>query len=307
MTNYLIAMATFGAIYAILALGLNVMWGMAGMVNLGIVGFYAFGAYVSALLTVNAHAPIALGLAAAMAGTALMAALVTLGIARLRDDYLAIVTLGFAEVVRIVAENEIWLTRGTDGVSGIPQPLKSALGSDFNLAYLLFCLLVLGIAWFVVERVRSSPFGRVLRAIREDAQVAAFAGKNVLAFKVKAFAIGGALAGLAGALYAHYSSYIVPEIYVPLLTIYIFLALTAGGIGNNSGAVIGAFVVVFFLESTRFLIGVVPWLSAEQLAALREFLVGLGLLLVLFFRPRGLVPEPLPRLASSWNARGTDA
>jgi branched-chain amino acid transport system permease protein len=248
MTNYLIAMATFGAIYAILALGLNVMWGMAGMVNLGIVGFYAFGAYISALLTVKAHAPIALGFAAAMAGTALMAALVTLGITRLRDDYLAIVTLGFAEVVRIVAENEIWLTRGTDGISGIPQPLKSTLGSDFNLVYLVFCLVVLAVVLFILERVRSSPFGRVLRAIREDAQVAAFAGKNVLTFKVKAFAIGGALAGLAGALYAHYSSYIVPEIYVPLLTIYIFLALTAGGIGNNWGAVIGAFVVVFFLD-----------------------------------------------------------
>ena len=296
MINYLIAMATFGAIYAILALGLNVMWGMAGMVNLGIVGFYGFGAYVSALLTVKGHAPIALGFAAAMAATAVMAALVTLGIMRLRDDYLAIVTLGFAEVVRIIAENEIWLTRGTDGISGIPQPLKSTLGSDFNAVYLVFCLVILAIVLFVLERVRASPFGRVLRAIREDAQVAAFAGKDVLKFKVKAFALGGALAGLAGALYAHYSSYIVPEIYVPLLTIYIFLALTAGGIGNNWGAVVGAFVVVFFLESTRFLVGVVPWLSAEQLAALREFLVGLGLLLLLLLRPRGLLPEPLPRL-----------
>ena len=193
-----------------------------------------------------------------MLGTAVMAALVTLGLTRLRDDYLAIVTLGFAEVVRIIAENEIWLTRGTDGISGIPQPLKSTLGSDFNLAYLVFCLVVLALVVFVLERVRASPFGRVLRAIREDAQVAAFAGKDVLRFKVKAFAIGGAVAGLAGALYAHYSSYIVPEIYVPLLTIYIFLALTAGGIGNNFGAVFGAFVVVFFLESTRFLIGVDP-------------------------------------------------
>ena len=298
MINYLIAMATFGAIYAILALALNVMWGMAGMVNLGIVGFYAFGAYISALLTVNAHAPIALGFAAAMIGTAMMAALVTLGLTRLRDDYLAIVTLGFAEVVRIIAENEIWLTRGTDGISGIPQPLKSTLGPDFNALYLVFCLIVLAVVLFVLERVRASPFGRVLRAIREDAQIAAFAGKNVLKFKVKAFALGGALAGLAGALYAHYSSYIVPEIYVPLLTIYIFLALTAGGIGNNWGAVIGAFAVVFFLESTRFLVGVVPWLSAEQLAALREFLIGLGLLIVLNSRPRGLLPEPLPKFAA---------
>lgn len=298
MTSYLISMATWGAIYAILALGLNVMWGMAGMVNLGIVGFYGFGAYITALLTVKAGAPIAVGFVAAMVGTAAMAALVTLGLKRLRDDYLAIVTLGFAEAARIVAENEIWLTKGTDGISGIPQPLKSVLGDNFNAAYLVFCLAVLVVVLFVLERVRLSPFGRVLRAIREDAQVAAFAGKDVLKFKVKAFAIGGALAGLAGALYAHYSSYIVPEIYVPLLTIYIFLALTAGGIGNNFGAVIGAFVVVFFLESTRFLVGVIPWLSAEQLAALREFLIGLGLLLVLYLRPRGLMPEPLPRLVA---------
>jgi branched-chain amino acid transport system permease protein len=299
MINYLIAMTTYGAIYAILALGLNVMWGMAGMANLGIVGFYAFGAYISALLTVNAQAPIAIGVVVAVAGTACMGALVTLGITRLRDDYLAIVTLGFAEVVRIVAENQIWLTRGTDGISGIPQPFKSMLGAHFNLAYLIFCLVSLCLALFVAERVRGSPFGRVLRAIREDTQVAAFAGKDVLKFKVKAFAIGGGLAGLAGALYAHYSSFIVPELYVPLLTIYIFLALTAGGIGNNFGAVIGAFVVVFFLESTRFFIGVIPWLTAEQLAALREFLIGLGLLLVLVLRPHGLLPEPRPRLASN--------
>ena len=298
MTSYLIAMATFAAIYAILALALNVIWGMTGMVNLGIVGFYAVGAYLSALLTTRWHLPIAVGFAAAMAGTALVGALVTVGLMRLRDDYLAIVTLGFAEVVRIAAENEIWLTKGTDGISGIPQPLKAALGPDFNPAYLAFCLVALALVLFLVERLRASPFGRTLRAIREDAQVAAVAGKNVLAFKVKAFAIGGAIAGLAGALYGHYSSYIVPEIYVPLLTIYIFLALTAGGVGNNFGAVLGAFVVVFFLESTRFLIQVIPWLSAVQLAALREFLVGLGLLLVLMLRPRGLLPEPLPRLAA---------
>jgi branched-chain amino acid transport system permease protein len=295
MTNYLVSMATFAAIYATLTLALNVMWGMTGMVNLGLVGFYAFGAYVSALLTVKLGVPIALGLAAAMLATAAIAALTTLGLTRLRDDYLAIVTLGFAEVVRIVAENEAWLTRGTDGISGIPQPLKSALGADFNLVYLAFCLVLLGVVVFVLERVRTSAFGRTLRAIREDAQIAAFAGKDVLRFKLKAFAIGGAVAGLAGALYAHYTSYIVPEIFVPLLTIYIFLALTAGGLGNNFGAVVGAYVVVFCLESTRFFVGVIPSLSAERLAAVREFLVGLGLLLVLFFRPRGLLPEPLPR------------
>ena len=298
MTSYLISMATFGAIYAVLALALNVMWGMTGMVNLGLVGFYAVGSYLTALATVRLGLPVAVGFAAAMIGTAAVAALTTLGLTRLRDDYLAIVTLGFAEVVRILAENMIWLTRGTDGISGIPTPLKSILGADFNSAYLVFALVVLAVAFVVLERLRRAPFGRVLRAIREDAQVAAFAGKNVLVFKLKAFAIGGALAGLAGALYAHYTSYIVPEIYVPLLTIYIFLALSAGGLGNNWGAVLGAFVVVFFLESTRFLIAIVPWVGAERLAATREFLIGLSLLLVLRLRPRGLLPEPVPRLAA---------
>ncbi|MBM3569902.1 MAG: branched-chain amino acid ABC transporter permease [Alphaproteobacteria bacterium] len=297
MTSYLIAMATFAAIYAVLGLALNVMWGMTGMVNLGLVGFYAVGAYVSAILTVKLGWPIALGMAAAIVATAAVGAVTTFGLLRLRDDYLAIVTLGFAEVVRTVAENEIWLTRGTDGISGIPQPLKAALGPDFNPAYLVFCLVVLGVVLALVERLRASPFGRVLRAIREDPQIAAVAGKNVLRFKVKAFAIGGAIAGLAGALYGHYSSYIVPEIYVPLLTVYIFLAVTAGGVGNNWGAVLGAFIIVFFLESTRFLIQVIPWLSPVQLASLREFLVGLGLLLVLLLRPRGLLPEPLPKLS----------
>jgi branched-chain amino acid transport system permease protein len=294
MTNYLIAMATFAAIYAILALGLNVMWGMAGMVNLGIVGFYAFGAYISALLTVKAHAPIALGFLAAMIGTAVMAALITLGITRLRDDYLAIVTLGFAEVVRIIAENEIWLTRGTDGISGIPQPLKSTLGANFNLAYLIFCLVLLAIVLFVLERVRTSPFGRVLRAIRDDQQLTAVAGKPVLAFKLKAFALSAALAGFAGAIYGHYTSYIVPDIFEPLITIYIFLALTAGGTGNNRGAVLGAFVLIGLLESSRFAAAWVPGLSGVQHAAAREMLVGGLLIVVLLVRPRGVLPERLP-------------
>jgi branched-chain amino acid transport system permease protein len=296
MTSYLVSMATFGAIYAILALALNLMWGLTGMVNLGVVGFYAFGGYLSALATVELGLPIGAGFLAAIAGTAAIAAATTLGLTRLRDDYLAIVTLGFAEVLRTIAENEIWLTRGTDGISGIPQPLKRALGDAFNVSYLGFTLVLLVLVMVLSERIRTAPFGRALRAIREDAQVAAFAGKDVFAFKVQAFAIGGGIAGLAGALYAHYTSYIVPEIYVPLLTIYIFLALTAGGLANTWGATLGAFAIVFCLESTRFLIGVIPYVGAERLSAFREFLVGLCLLLVLVYRPRGLLPERLPQL-----------
>lgn len=294
MFNYLLAMATFAAIYGLLALSLNLIWGLTGMVNLGLAGFFAVGAYASALATTALELPIALGLAAALIAAGLAGVVLTLVTVRLREDYLAIVTLGFAEVVRLVALNESWLTRGADGISGIPGPFRAALGVQFNLAYLGFVLALLGLALLLVERLRLSPFGRVLRAIRDDPQVAAVAGKNVLAFKLQAFAISAALAGFAGALYGHYTSYIVPDIFEPLITIYVFLALTAGGTGNNWGAVLGAFLLLAMLESTRFLTGWVPGLSGAQQAALREMLVGGLLIVVLLVRPRGLLPERLP-------------
>jgi branched-chain amino acid transport system permease protein len=154
------------------------------------------------------------------------------------------------------------------------------------------------------ERLRVSPFGRVLRAIRDDEQVAAVAGKHVTLFKVKAFAISSAALGLAGALYAHYTSYIAPDIFVPLLTLYIKLALLAGGLGNNRGAIVGAVVVVFLLESTRFVIPFVPGITPVQGAAIREFLIAALLIVVLRYRPRGLVPERSTRLPVPPVARG---
>src|SRR5215472_13757819 len=137
MANYLIAMAVSAGLYALMALGLNVIWGMAGMVNLGLVGFFAVGAYVSALLTLKLGLPIAVGMAAGALTAAFVGVAVTLVTARLRGDYMAIVTLGFAETIRVVASNEIWLTNGTDGLSGIPGPFRAQLSPEqFNLLYL---------------------------------------------------------------------------------------------------------------------------------------------------------------------------
>src|SRR5258705_11311914 len=135
MLSYLLFIATVGGIYGLLALSLNLIWGGVGMVNLGLAGFFAVGAYASALLTTAGHAPIAAGwLAALVAGGA--ARLVgTLSTTRLPEDYLAILTLGFAEVGRLLAANEIWLTRGSDGTSGIPRPREAAVGPAFTAAY----------------------------------------------------------------------------------------------------------------------------------------------------------------------------
>ncbi len=299
MENYLVAMGVSAGIYALMALGLNVMWGMAGMVNLGLVGFFAVGAYTSALLTVKLGWPIAAGVAAGAVMGAAVGAAVAAITARLRGDYLAIVTLGFAEAVRITAGNEIWLTGGTDGISGIPGPERGVLPPvQFNLLYLAIVAALVTVAFVVAERLSYAPFGRVLRAIRDDEGVAAVAGKRVLAYKVQAFAIGAGAMGMAGALYGHYTSFIAPDIFVPLLTLYIKLSLLAGGVGNNRGAVLGAVLIVTFLESTRFVIAAIPGLTAVQGAAMREILLSAALLLILRFRTRGLLPEatahPLP-------------
>jgi branched-chain amino acid transport system permease protein len=299
MQNYLVAMAVFACFYALLALGLNLVWGMAGMINLGLVGFFAFGAYVSALATRRGGVPIVAGLVLALALTAVVGAVMAMITARLRGDYLAIITLGFSEVVRLVASNEIWLTNGTDGISGIPGPWRGRVTPEtFNLVFLGVAALVVALVLVVLQRVRHSPYGRVLRAIRDDDQVAAVAGKHVIRFKVEAFAVSAGVLGVAGALWGHYTSYIAPDVFVPLITIYVVLALTAGGTGNNWGAVLGAFLVVFFMEGTRFATGAVPGLKAVQVAALREALIGVSLLVILRLRPSGLLPERLPRVAS---------
>jgi len=292
MEAYLVAMLVFAGFYALMALGLNVIWGLTGMVNLGLVGFFALGAYASALLTTKFGWPMPLGWLAGAVVAAAAGGMMALIVARLRGDYLAIVTLGFAEVIRLVASNEIWLTNGTDGISGIPGPWRGDVSPQgFNLIFLALVWSAVAIAFVLLARLSHAPFGRVLRAIREDEDVAAVAGKPVLWFKVRAFIIGASVLGVAGALYAHYNAYIAPEGFAPLLTIYIVLALTAGGVGSMRGAVIGAIFLMALIEGTRFLAAEIPGVSPVQKAALREGIIALTLILLLRFRPQGFIPE----------------
>src|SRR3989475_9160658 len=172
MIAYLTAIATLVGVRALLTLGLNVQWGLAGLVNLGVVAFFAVGASASALLAVGGAPlalawPAAIGLAAAAGAGLAMIAL------RLREDYLAIVTLGFSEVLRLFLLNETWLTRGANGVTGIPRPLHARFAGHYDIFYLGLVLVGLALVYWALERLRRAPFGRVLRAIREDETVAA--------------------------------------------------------------------------------------------------------------------------------------
>jgi branched-chain amino acid transport system permease protein len=295
MLDYALFNLTIGGIYALLALALNLAWGNAGLVNLGLAGFFAIGAYASAILTGHG-APVAVGVGAAIVCGALAGAAIAAITLRLRDDYLAIVTLGFAEVIRLVALNETWLTHGADGISNIVAPFRQRLGlAGFDEAYFVFVSLVVILLMLALGRLDRGPYGRALKAVREDQELAAFAGKTVRRLKIQAFALSASIAGFAGALYGHFQSYISPDHFDPLITLYIFLAVTAGGLGRPLGAVLGAYALVIYLEATRFLADLVPGIAPVQVAAVREMLVGLALLLVLHLRPAGMLPERIPR------------
>jgi branched-chain amino acid transport system permease protein len=286
MISYLIFSGTIAGFYALLSLGLVMAWGQGGLVNLGLVGFVGLGAYTSALLS-GAGVPIWLDWIAAAALSGAVGVALCLIVRNLRGDYLAIVTLGFAEILRLAETNEKWLTKGSDGISGIVAPFKGYLGDSFPLFYLILTWALVGLAAFLLNGLLRSPFGRALRAVRDDEQVAAVAGKSVLRLKLQAFGMAAALSGLAGALYAHFTSFIAPDVFIVQLTIYIFLAVTIGGYTRLTGAVFGSIALVALLEATRFLAAVIPGLDAVQIASLREFAIAVTLIVVMQLRPEG--------------------
>jgi len=293
---------TFAGIFAVMALGLNLQWGFTGLFNVGVAGFVAVGAYASALLTGAPEPgrfggfglPVVLGWVGAMALSGLAAFIVGLAALRLREDYLAITTFGIAVVIQLVALNATALTGGPFGIQSIPKPFSTMLGSGmaWNLAYLALVLAVLGLVWWALERLVASPWGRVLRAIREDEAAAASLGKRASAFRLTSFVIGCMVMGLGGALYAHFVGYIAPEDFLPVLTFQIWAMLIVGGSGNNAGAVLGAVLVWgIWTISGGLLRDVLPVAEQARGAALQVVLIGVLIATILVLRPRGVLGE----------------
>ena len=288
MVGYLEAVGTVGGIYALLALGLNLQYGYTGLINFGVVGFFAIGAYTSALLATHG-VPYLLDIAAAAVLAAVFSWPLGLICLRLRDDYLAIVTLAFAEIVRTVIISEDWLTSGTRGIPGIPRPFAGLPAGSAAAAYLGLVLAVVVAATLLMRYLVRSPFGRMIQAIRDDEDAVPALGKNPAGFKLVVFTLGAALTGIAGALYAHYLTYISPDQFVPLLTFYIWMAVIMGGAGRIGGALAGAALLTLFLEGTRFLRALIPFVSEVQMASLRLAIIGLLLILFTLYRPQGLL------------------
>ncbi len=275
-------------IYALFALGLNIQWGFGGLINFGHVAFMAIGAYAMVILNLYG-VPLALAILAGLAIAGSIGALLTIPALRLRADYLAIVTIGFAEILRYFLLNEGWLTGGAGGLIGFSRPLESIVPAEhYDLFLLGFIWGALLIALAALQRLAKSPWGRVLKSIREDEDVAKVLGKNVSSYKMQAFLLGSILAGFAGMMMAFYHSYVNPYYYYPIETFYAWIIVILGGSANYSGTILGALVLWIFLSGTRFLSPLVP-LSDFTFAALRMALIGVLLVVLMLYRPQGIL------------------
>jgi len=295
----LLVVGIITGIYALLSIGLNMHWGDTGLLNFAHASFFAVGAYTSAILTtpppssgllatrvVGWDLPVVAGMAAAPVLAGLLGVGIAVTSVRLEGDYLAMVTLSVAEMVRLGIHNEAWLTSGTQQIKNIPRPLSGAVPVRYDLFYFGLVVLAVVVGTLVFRRFSTGPFGRVLHAIREDEAVPRALGKDTTRFKLKSFGLGAAIAGLAGALWAHYFYAIAPSMFAPGLTFSIWAAVIIGGAGSYGGVLVGTAFIVGVRQGTRFIPADVPF--SGDLPYIRLMLIGAALIAVLYFRPQGL-------------------
>lgn len=310
MIQYLVGLLTMGAIIGILTLGLNVRWGWAGELDLSYYVFAAIGAYVGAVLQLppsnqptsgwilGLNLPFPVGLLGGVAASAVASLIIgAIALYRLRGDYFTITTIAFSLIVAAFLSQQMYIFNGFDGVYGLQQPFEAQLNLDqdaYQWFFLGMCVLVLLFVYGVLSLLYRSPFGRTLRAVREDEVAAAAFGRNAFAERLKAYVIGGVCAGIGGVLFAQYLSAWNPSVWETAETFLLYTAIFLGGQANARGVLLGTLIALVFIpEITRFL----PTSPVyEQIfPALRQIVSAIILIAVLWFRPQGLLPEPRPR------------
>lgn len=368
MVNYLVFLTISAATYALFSLGLNLQWGFTGLINFGHIAFMTVGAYATVLLSALG-VPLILSVLIGAVLAAILGLLIGISTLRLREDYLAIVTIGVSEVIRLVALNEEWLTKGSFGVQieqrylplatfnptlfsklvmigiltaiailalwqlwlwlrrewrQVQMPIGLTISGIFaallifilygtgavalyNYSYkaglMLVSVVVLTLVYWLLEQLVRSPWGRILKAIREDEEIPKALGKNVFWYKLQAFMLGGAIAGIAGAFYAWQLTSVYPSNFEPLITFYAWTIVVLGGAGNNVGTIMGAAIFWAYYEGTRFLpviLGLlakfipplapaVAFIDDARLGAFRVMLIGLILMVLMIWRPEGML------------------
>ncbi|MET3926029.1 branched-chain amino acid ABC transporter permease [Devosia sp. 2618] len=299
---YLVFFLIIALTYSIVVMGLNLQWGFTGLFNAGVVGFFAVGAYGTAVLIGPERAgaiggfglPFPIGVLGGAALAALAALIVGLATLRLREEYLAIATFGIAISIQLVALNFEALTGGAMGLISLPRPMLDVFNSpaQYNLFYLGVIAILALVVYLALERAVTSPWGRVLKAVREDETAARSLGKNPVLIRLQSFVLGCTLIGLAGGLYVGFIGYVSPLDFLPILTFQIWAMLIVGGSGNNRGAIAGAIGVWGLWTMSGLLISrVLPVQFQSQGGAIQVILIGLLIVLTLLFRPRGLIGE----------------
>lgn len=362
MVGYLVSLTIYVGLYSLSALGLNLQWGYAGLINFGHVAFMIVGAYTTVLLS-SQGIPLIFSIMGGISIATLLGLLIGMSTLRLREDYLAIVTIGISEMLRLIAKNEAWLTKGTFGVIGFPLPLErfdpnigqrylliilltllaifaawqlwrslrsqwregkeiqgksyqptkvfsliiwgviglgiiltvylngcaALLDYNYKVGLMLLVLFTVAFVYWGLELLAKSPWGRVLKAIREDEEIATALGKNVFWYKLQALMLGGAITGVSGAFYAWELTTIYPSSFQSLITFNIWTMVVLGGAGKNPGALLGVIIFWAYDALTRLYLPKLGWFDSSGQGAFRVMVIGLILMVLMVWRPQGIL------------------
>lgn len=284
--EYLLHILILIFIYCIVGISLNLVAGYTGLISIAHAGFYGIGAYTAALLSLNFGINFLIAIPLAVLVSVIFGFLIGFPSLRIRDDMFVITTFGFQIILFQIMNNWIELTHGPLGLPGIPQPAlfgyKFTSHIDFLILTIVFALLV----YFIANRAVKSPFGSVLRGIREDEIFAQALGKNVNLYKVLIFSVAAGLVAIAGALYAYYITFIDPTSFTVHESIFMLSIVIVGGAGRLSGSIIGAVLLVSIPEILRF-VGMPSSIAANM----RQIMYGGLLVVFMIFRPKGIFGE----------------
>jgi len=284
--NYLFHILILIFIYIIISVSLNLISGYAGLISVAHAAFYGIGAYVVALLALNIGSGFIVNMICGMLLAGILGAIIAIPSLRIHDDYFVIATFGFQIIVFSILNNWVTLTKGPLGIPGIPQPIILGISISSHVQFLIFTGFFALLTFLFARRLVNSPFGRVLKAIREDEIFAEALGKNVTKYKILVFVIGASMAAVAGSLYAWYITFIDPTSFTVQESIFMLSIVIIGGTGNLWGSVLGAALLITIPEALRFL-GMPSAIAANT----RQILYGTLLVIFMLYRPQGLLGE----------------